>query len=148
MRPLWRAPDLRKSPWTLAAPARFSPVSKPAPRPDFLYSYGHTANPLARAATLNIFEKDNVEQQGPGTAHGNCRCAPGGPSPHPGSAPDRRGAGHRDGAEQDRPSMVKHLGLKVFDHTSGTYRFDATIGQRSVFHATVCDYPGADRLLG
>ena len=87
----------------------------------FLHS--HTGNPLACAAalaTLDIFAEDNVIEANKAlAAHGQRHRAPGRASTCGRGAPDRHGAGHRDGSGQTQPYGLpwqERRGLKVYQH--------------------------------
>ena len=122
----------------------------------FLHSHSYTGNPLACAAalaTLDIFEQDNViennkalaQRMASSTAH---------LVDHPnvvGSAPDRHGAGHRDGQGQGHQRRLSVAGTprpEGVPACAGAWRLASSVGQRGVFPAAVCDHPGADRLSG
>ena len=122
----------------------------------FLHSHSYTGNPLACAAalaTLDIFEEDNVIENNKALAQrmASVHRAPGRSPERFGSAPDRHGAGHRDGQGQGHQGSLSVAGTSRFEGVparAGAWCFTSTVGQRGVFPAAVCDHPGADRFPG
>ena len=73
----------------------------------FLHSHSYTGNPLACAAalaTLDIFEEDHVIEHNKALAQrmASATASPGRSSERQRSAPDRHGAGYRDGQGQSQ----------------------------------------------